>query len=75
MICELYNKIEKYGSSTFGTQPHYKDEISLTNILCQIMYGIAIIIFVIWWLIPLRKIGEYMDNVTFKCDKDKIRGK
>lgn len=73
MICELYNKIEKYRSSTFSTHPHYSDEVSLIDVLCQIIYGIVITIFVVWWLIPFRRIIEHMNNVKFKCDKDKIK--
>lgn len=73
VMCELYNKIVKYGSSISNTCPHYEDEVSLTEVLFAVVYGIFITIFIVWQMIPLKRVSEYMNNVTFKCDKDKIR--
>lgn len=77
MICELYNRIAKFiNGNVFGIYGNYSEtEVSLTNVIFVITYGTIITLTVVWWYIPIKKLMDYTDNVTFKCNKNEIKEK
>ena len=70
MICEFYNKISKFDAYLFGKCNNgYRTEVSLTDIIFATFYVIILVLFISWWFIPIKKIFNLMDNVSFKCNK------
>ncbi len=62
MICELYNKMQKYNESILGISADKESEISLLMFVMMIFFTIFFTIVFAWWVIPLKRI-------RFKCDK------
>ncbi len=70
MICELYNKIQYFVDvRILELHSRNKTEVTLLEFVVMILMGLLIALFIAWWFIPIKKIFNLMDNVSFKCDK------
>lgn len=70
MICKLVNKMEQFCSFILCPVEYVPNEkVSLSWALCVFFVFFICLFVVSWWLIPIRFILKYTDEVMFYCKK------
>lgn len=71
MICETYNWILNILYWCFGSVWHPVNEVSVIQIAIVSVVFVVFMLAVSWWLVPLMRGIDKLDNTKFHCEIDK----
>ena len=71
MICEMYNKMEDVGVYVMDGihAKHTHQEVTLSELLLMVFLLFMILIFISWWVVPLRILFLPLNKIKFKCER------
>lgn len=70
MICELTNKMEQFICFVLCQSSYIpKNKVSLPWFLFVFFLFFVDLIFVSWWIVPVRLVAKKLDNIVFYCKK------
>ena len=71
MICEIYNWIMNVIYWCFGSVRQQANEVSATEFVVFSVLFVVFILVVSWWLVPLMRVIDKLDNTKFHRRIDK----
>jgi uncharacterized BrkB/YihY/UPF0761 family membrane protein len=71
MMCELFNKMDKFVNYVFDVDDDYKDEVKLWKVILMIVMFLFTLFVLSWWILPIRFIFKKYGNITFYCKNKK----